>query len=65
MSMLSGVAEPLLDDFALAGTSLLYSDWDAGFNKSAAPACTVSVAVTRVARSSHGDATDPLGIGNQ
>ena len=31
--MLSGVAEPLLDDFAATGTSLLYSDSDRAFTK--------------------------------
>src|SRR5260370_21051439 len=65
MIMLSGVAGPLLDDFAVTGTSLLYCDGDGAFTKIAARACGPSVAVTRVAGGRHGDATGPLGIANQ
>src|SRR5271156_484314 len=65
MTMLSGVAAPLLDDFAVTGTSLLYCDSGGAVTKISTRACGPSVAVARVAGSGHGDATDPLGIGNQ
>ncbi len=65
MTMLSGAAEPLLDDFAVTGISLLYCDGDGEFTKIAAETCGPLVAVTRVAGGSHGEATDTLCIGNQ
>lgn len=65
MSMLSGAAEPLLDDFAVTGTSLLNCDSDGAVTKIVTRACGLSVAVTRMAGIGHGNPTDTLCIGNQ
>jgi hypothetical protein len=62
MTMLSGVAEPLLDGFAATGISLLYSTATVHSPKSSSG---VSMDVTRVAGSSHREPTDPFGIGDQ
>jgi hypothetical protein len=63
--MLSGAAEPLLDGFAVTGTSLLYCNSSGAFTKIVNPASGSSVAVIRVTGSRHGGPIDLLGGGDR